>query len=139
MSAESPSSGKYNIQMGNVTQGQVVIGDYNTVSQKVGLTPLETEELRSLFDNLKGAVTAQADPDQRDEALANAAELERSIVAEQPDAGRARKALAWFRDNAPQLVGAVVSVVVNPLVGKVLEGAGQAVADQFRTLDQQKP
>ena len=40
--------------------------------------------------------------------------------------------LAWFKDNAPQFAGAVVSVVVNPLVGKVVEGAGDAVADRFR-------
>jgi hypothetical protein len=40
--------------------------------------------------------------------------------------------LRWFRDNAPQLAGAVVSVVINPLVGKVVEGAGEAIANQFR-------
>jgi hypothetical protein len=43
-----------------------------------------------------------------------------------------RKVLRWFRDNAPQLTGAVVSVVVNPLVGKAVEGAGEAIADQFK-------
>ena len=34
---EQPAS-KYNISMGDVS-GQVVIGDYNTVAQRVGLTP----------------------------------------------------------------------------------------------------
>lgn len=139
MSDDAPSPGKYSIQMGDVSRSQVVIGDYNTVSQTVGLTPRETEELRSLFGDLRGTVTARIEADQRDEALAQAAELEGAIVTEKPDPGRARKALSWFRDNAPQLVGAVVSVVVNPLVGKVLEGAGQAVAEQFRDLGQQEP
>ena len=124
--------GKFNIKFGNVTQSQIVMGDYNTVAQKVGLTPQETAELRSVFGDLRTIGAEQAQPEQRDEALAQAEELERAVVAEQPDPGRIRKVLGWFRDNAPQLAGAVVSVVINPLVGKVVEGAGQAIADQFR-------
>jgi hypothetical protein len=131
---DEQSTGKYNIQFGDVTQSQVSIGDYNRISQRVGLTPQEVGELRTLFGDLRTTVAAQAQPEQRDEALTQAAELEGAIVADDPDPGRARKALAWFRDNAPQLVGAVVSVVVNPLVGKVVEGAGKAVAEQFGEL-----
>ena len=74
----------------------------------------------------------EAPPERRDEAVAQAEELERAAVSERPDVGRVRNVLRWFRDNAPQLAGAVVSVVVNPLVGKVVEGAGEAIADQFK-------
>ena len=132
MAQEEQPPGKFNIQFGNVTQSQIVMGDYNTVAQKVGLTPEETAELRSMFGDLRTTVAEQAQPEQRDEALGQAEELERAVVAEQPDPRRIRKVLGWFRDNAPQLLGTVVSVVVHPLVGKVVEGAGQAIADQFR-------
>ena len=132
MTPDEESGSKYNVRIGDVTQSQVVMGDYNTVSQKVGLTPQETAELQSVFGDLRKTVAEQAPPEQREEALAQAAELERAVVTERPDPGRTRSVLRWFRDNAPQLAGAVLSVVVNPLVGKVVEGAGQAIADQFR-------
>jgi hypothetical protein len=126
------AEGKYNVQFGNVTQSQVVVGDYNTVSQKVGLTPEEAAELKSVFGDLKTTVAEQAPEDHREEALAQANELEQAVVATEPDPGRIRKVIRWFRDNAPQLAGTVASVVINPLVGKVVEAAGEAIADQFR-------
>jgi hypothetical protein len=124
--------GKFNVSFGDVTQSQIVMGDYNTVSQRVGLTPEETAELRAAFSDMRTTVARDAQPEQREEALAKAHELERAVVAEQPDPGRIRTVLRCFRDNAPQLAGAVVSVVINPLVGKVVEGAGEAIANQFR-------
>jgi hypothetical protein len=131
---EQPS-GKYSIQIeGDLNQSQVVVGDYNTVSQKVGLSAQETAELRSVFDDLRSTVVEQAPPAQREVALSEAAELEAAIVADRPQPHRVRQALLWFRDNAPQLAGAALSVVVNPLVGKVVEGAGEMIADQFRDL-----
>lgn len=136
---EEKPPGKYSIQItGDLNQSQVVVGDYNTVSQKVGLSPQETAELRAVFDELRSAVAAKAPPDQRETALSEAAELEAAIVTDRPQPRRVREALTWFRDNAPQLAGAVLSVVVNPLVGKVVEGAGQAIADQFRDIAEEE-
>jgi hypothetical protein len=109
-----------------------VIGDYNTVAQRVGLTPQETAELKSLFDETRRKVEAEAPPEQRQEALAQTEELERTVVAEQPDPGRIRNILGWFKKNAPQVAGTIVSLVINPLVGKVVEGAGEAIAERFR-------
>jgi len=130
---EEQSTGKFNIRIeGDVSQSTVVVGDYNTVSQKFGLSPQEIAELRGVFDGLRAEVVEQVPPEQRDAALAEAAEVEAAIVSDRPQPDRVRRALRWFRDNAPQLVGSVISVVVNPLVGKVVEGAGDLIADQFR-------
>ncbi len=131
-------AGKYRIDIGSVTHSQVTVGDYNEVSQTVGLSPQEAAELRAVFADLRGAVGEQAPPAQREQALAEAAELESAVVAGQPDANRARKALRWFRDNAPQLVGTVVATLVNPVVGKVVESAGELVAGQFRELAEEE-
>jgi hypothetical protein len=117
-----------------VSQSQVVIGDYNTVTQKVGLSAEEAAKLRGVFESFRSSVAQEAPPERRDEAVAQAEELERAVVSERPDAGRVRRVLRWFRENAPQLAGTVVSVVVNPLVGKLVEGAGEAIADQFKEL-----
>lgn len=134
MTQDEQAPSKFNVQFRDVTDSQVVIGDYNRVAQTIGLTPQQTAELKSLFDEARKRVDEQAEPEQRDQALVQTGELERAVVAEQPDPGRIRNVLRWFKNNAPQLVGTVVSVVVNPLVGKVVEGAGQAIADQFREL-----
>ncbi len=132
MSADDKPAGKFNIQIGDVSRSQVVIGDYNTVTQKAGLTPEEAAKLRGVFEQFRSSVEKEAPPERRGEAVAQAEELERAVVSERPDVGRVRTVLRWFRDNTPQLAGAVVSVVVNPLVGKAVEGAGEAIADQFK-------
>jgi hypothetical protein len=131
---EGQSTGKFNISIGKVDRSQVVIGDYATVSQTVGLSAAETAELRNVFEGLRSTVAEQAPADKREAALSEAAELEAAIVTDRPQPDRVRQALTWFKKNAPQLAGAVLSVVVNPLVGKIAEGAGQAIADQFRDL-----
>jgi hypothetical protein len=132
--ATDESAGKFDIHIGDVSHSQVVIGDYNTVTQKSGLTPEEAAKLRGVFEGFRSSVEEEAPPERRGEAVAQAEELERAVVSERPDVGRVRTVLRWFRENAPQLAGAVVSVVVNPLVGKAVEGAGEAIAGQFKAL-----
>jgi hypothetical protein len=133
-------SGKFNISIGSVSQSQIVTGDYATVSQRVGLSPEEVERLAAAFAGMRATVESEAPPEKRDEALAQAAALERAVVAEEPDPGRVRRALRWFRDNLPELAGAVTSVMVNPLVGQVVANAGEAVAAQFRdAVEEGKP
>src|SRR5262245_5910948 len=134
MTGDEETAGKFNIHIGDVSDSQVVIGDYNTVTQKRGLSPEEAAKLRIVFEQFRSSVEQEAPPERRDEAVAQAEELERAVVSERPDAGRVRSVLRWFRDNAPQLAGTVVSVVVHPLVGKLVEGAGGAIADQFKEL-----
>jgi hypothetical protein len=112
-------AGKFNIKFGDVSQSQFVTGDYNSVAQHVGLSAQEVD-------------AAEAPPDQRETAVAQAAEIEAAIVAETPDPGRVRRALRWFRDHLPQLAGTVAGVLVNPIVGKVVAAAGDAVAEEVR-------
>jgi hypothetical protein len=126
------SEGKYNIQFGNVSHSQFVTGDYNTVAQHVGLAPEEVALLRGAFDDMKAEVAAQAPPEKREEAAAHAAEIEKAVVAKKPDPSRVRKALRWFREHLPQVLGTVTSVLVNPIVGKVVSAAGDVVAKEFR-------
>lgn len=132
MSDQGGAAGKFNISFGAVTNSQIVAGDYNHVTQTVGLTPDEVAALRGVFEDLRTAIAAEVPPERREEAAASAAELEAALVAKEPDSGRVRKVLRWFRDNAPQIAGTVAAVVVNPLVGKVIEGAGEAVAERVR-------
>jgi hypothetical protein len=134
---EQPT-GKYNIQFGNVAESQFVVGDYNTVSQRRGLSPAQTAELRAIFADLRSSVAEGAPDELRDQAVAKADELERALDSEEPDLGTMRRVLRWFKEHVPQLAGAVVSVVVNPIVGKLVEGAGSAIADEFHQAVEQE-
>jgi hypothetical protein len=131
---EENTGSKFNLKIGDVHGGQVIVGDYAHVTQNVGLSAKEAAELRDVFGGLRTAVAEQAPPDKQEAALAEAKELEAAIVTDLPRPDRVRQALRWFRDNAPELVGAVVGIVVNPLVGKVVEKAGKGIADQFREI-----
>lgn len=132
-SSDTPAAaGKYNIKFGSVSNSQVSVGDYNTLTQRVGFSPEETAQLQQVFEDFKATVSEQAPPEAREEAKSQASALERAIVTDKPDPGAVRKALNWFRDHAPELAGTAMSVVVNPLVGKLVQGAGQAIADHFK-------
>ena len=119
---------KFNINIGEVHDSTVTIGDYNTVVQNNRLSPEEAAELKGVFEELRSEVAGKAPPEERDEALAQAAELEEAVVSAEPDPGRVKRVLGWFREHAPELAGSVVSVVVHPLIGKIVEGAGEAIA-----------
>lgn len=124
--------GKFNISFGgSVDRSSIAIGDYNTLVQTNALTPAEADELRRMFESLRGEVAAKATPASRDAAVEQAAELERAVVAGNPDPGRVTRALRWFRDHAPEVAGAVASVVLTPVVGKLVEGAGAELAKQL--------
>ncbi len=134
MPDDPPPTGRFNVSFGNVSKSQVVMGDHNTVTQHVGLSAAETAELRAVFAGLADTVQSDVAPELRAVALAETTELERAVLAPEPDPNRARAALRWFREHAPQLAGVVVSVLVHPLVGKAVEGAGDAIAEQFAQL-----
>lgn len=125
-------AGKFNISFsGPMHDNTFAIGDYHTIVQHHGLSPTEAAELANVFESLRSDVAGTVAPDQRDEALEQVAELERAVVAAQPDPGRVKRVLGWFRANAPAAAGAVLSVVVHPLVGKIVEHAGTAIGEQF--------
>ena len=117
--------------------GQVAVGKNITQTQSIGeaspaVTEAELEELRQLFVELKERVEAESPADKRDAALERVEELEESIVAEEPDLTTMEYVKRWFGKNLPGLAGAVTSIVVHPIVGKLVEVAGDALAAEFR-------
>jgi hypothetical protein len=122
---------KFSINITDVDRSSFAIGDYSSVIQNNGLTQEEAVALQDTFERMRADVGAKAPPEQREEALRQATEVEQAVVAAQPDAGRVKRALRWFRDNAPALAGTVVSVILSPLVGKLVEGAGTELSKRF--------
>ena len=116
--------------------GQVAVGKDIVQQQTVGARPQVTEAdiaaIRQMLDDLRAQVAAQAPDDKKDAALERVDELEEAITAEEPDLTTMEYVKKWFAKHLPQLAGAVTSVVVNPIVGKVVEAAGEVAANEFR-------
>lgn len=124
---------------GATVPGTVGVGKDIRQSQSVGsmstvVSDAEIADLRAAFADLRARVEAQAPPDKRDAALERVDELEEAVITDEPDATTAGYVRGWFAKNLPQLAGGVVSLVVHPVVGKLVEAAGEVVADQFRRL-----
>ena len=117
--------------------GQVAVGkEIEQVQTRGPAHPAVSEEdlaeLRRALAELKAKVETEAPPDKKDAALERVEELEEAVTAEQPDLTTMEYVKNWFAKHLPGLAGAVVSVVVHPIVGKLVEAAGDALATEFR-------
>ena len=116
--------------------GQVAVGKDIEQKQIIGARPQVTEAdleaIRQMMADLRAQVTAQAPPDKKDPALERVDELEEAITAKEPDLTTMEYVKKWFAKHLPQLAGAVTSVVLNPIVGKVVEAVGEVAATEFR-------
>ena len=116
--------------------GQVAVGKDILQEQAVGARPQVTEAdlaaVRQMLGDLRAQVAAQAPPEKRDAALERVDEPEEAITAEEPDLTTMEYVKKWFARHLPQLAGAVASVVLNPIVGRVVEAAGEVAVDEFR-------
>ena len=123
--------------IGDVNQGQVAVGtdieQTNTVYNVTAPpTAEELEGLRTAFGDLKAQVERDAPPDVRDEAVRQTEALQQATMAEKPDVSVMAAAKRWFLDHAPGLLGAVTAVVINPVVGKIVSSAGEAIAKEYQ-------
>ncbi len=126
-----------NANISGQVSGQVGVGKDITQTQAIGaeppkITETESAELRKILADLKAQVEAEAPPDKRDGALERVEELGKAVTAKEPDLTTMEYVKKWFGNNLPTLAGAVTGVVINPIVGKVVEAAGQGLAAEFR-------
>ena len=116
--------------------GQVAVGKGITQIQTVGaarpeVTEGDLAEMRQVLADLKAKVAAEAPPEKKGAALERVEELEQAIT-EEPDLTTMEYVRRWFVKNLPGLAGAVTSVVVHPIVGKLAEAAGDTLSAEFR-------
>lgn len=120
---------------GNIS-GNVAVGKSITQTQHIGTRQEVTEEdrlaLQQLLSNLKAQIEAEAPADKKDAALERIDELTETITDEKPDLTAIDYIGKWFGKNLPQLAGYVVGVLVNPVVGKVVEATGEIAAGELK-------
>lgn len=126
----------YSIHIGHDVSGQVVAGQHNVVSRvdaAKAIAPVsdaDLAELRAEFARVRALVRQEAGAEAKraEEQLAN---LERAAIASEPDLSTMDTVRRWFAHHLPKLAGAVFSLLVHPVVGRLAEHAGDAIAEEF--------
>ena len=136
MTSQKPN---INISSGGDNSGQLAIGDNNSQHSLVNsqnttaaTSPADLATLRQMFTSLKTQVAEAAPEDKKASALERIDELEDAITADEPDLTTMDYIKRWFVKNLPTLSGAITSVVIHPIVGKLVETAGTMAADEFQ-------
>jgi hypothetical protein len=135
MRKKSKSSQGIQVTVGGDVSGQLAAGqNIAQVSAKrtSRVTESELEELSQLLAALRSKIEAEAQADQKDAALERVQELEQAVTEKKPDLSTMEYVRNWFVKNLPGLAGAVTSVVVHPIVGKLVEAGGDALVGEFR-------
>ncbi len=117
--------------------GQLAIGNGITQIQSVNaarpeITAADREALRGMLAELRTQIEQRAPSEARQSAIERADELAEALTAPQPDLGVIAYVKQWFTRHLPQLAGAVTSVIVHPIVGKLVEAAGDGLAAEFK-------
>jgi len=137
MSKEEKSKKSYTANIRGHFNGQFLQGDGNVQIQTIGSSSLKVTEqdlcaLKQVLADFKAQVEAEAPLEKKEEALKRVEELGEAIKAKEPDLDAMGGVKSWFKRNIPKLAGAVVGVIVNPIVGKVVEAAGEGVATAIK-------
>ena len=134
MAKKQKSRSQVSWNSGNITGSQIVVGDGNVMvhNEAPTVSPAELKRLRARFSSLKRQIETTLPEDKKAEALSKANELQAAVLDKKPNPSKMASIRNWFVKNAPGIAGAVTSVVVHPIVGKLVEAAGDAVASEFR-------
>lgn len=134
MTKRQKSQSQVSWNSGNITGSQIVVGDSNVVihNEAPAISRVELKRLRTEFISLKQQIETTVPAEKREEALKKADELQMAVLDKKPNPSKMASIRNWFVKNAPGIAGAVTSVVVHPIVGKLVEAAGDAVAGEFR-------
>ena len=119
---------------GSVT-GQIAIGENNTQSQSevhYSITAQELGLLRQMLNDLRAKVESVAQPEKKDSALEQVQKLEKVVTGKKLNLSKMESVKNWFGKNVPALAGAVTSVVVHPIVGKLVEAGGDLLVKDFQ-------
>jgi hypothetical protein len=101
-------------------------------SSAVEVSEADLQQVKLLFDELKQQIEQQAPPEKKAAALERVDELQQEIASKKPDPTTFGYVKNWFGKNLPALLGSVTALVVNPLVGKVVEAASTVAAEAIK-------
>jgi hypothetical protein len=115
---------------------QVAVGKdivQQQINQSGPVTEADLDQVKKLFADFKKQVAKEAPPDKREAALEHADELEKELTSKKPTATTFGYVRNWFFKYAPAVLGGLTSIVVHPIVGKIVEAAGEMAAKEFQS------
>jgi hypothetical protein len=134
MSTDQSAGDRINAVVTGPVQGAVAVGKAISQRQDVGsmevaLSDAERAQLSTLFANLRHEVSAAVPDSDRRAAVDRLDELEHAVVANHPDLTTIEYVKQWFARKLPAAAGLVASLLIHPLVGRIVERAGDKLAD----------
>jgi hypothetical protein len=135
---------KISASFGNIGPGAQIATGREIRQTSIGapdpLTPVELATLQRLLADLRDRLAALDDLSQRERVLAEdrIVQIEEALVTagEPPAWSTLQRAGDWLLQNAPSLAGTLGRLFLHPLVGRVVEAAGDVAAawvrDRFR-------
>jgi len=101
-------------------------------SSSIEVTEADLKQVSDLFAAFKQQIEQQAPPDKKAAALERVDELQQEIASKKPDLTTFDYVKGWFGKNLPSLLGGVTSLIINPIVGKVVEAASGLAAEAIK-------
>jgi hypothetical protein len=125
----------YQVRAGDVA-GQFVVGSRNTVIHNDGVreasTPVTEAQLaavRAEFTRLRSVIGELGEGNRGAEERLD--ELEEAVTAEEPDVSVMVYVRNWFLRTLPALAGAVTALISDPVVGQLVQQAGDQLALEY--------
>lgn len=120
--------------IGGSATGQTAIGlDITQVhTEAAPVSEAELAELRQAIDSLKAQVAEQGPPAQQAEAVQHLEELHKAVTAPKPELSTIESVRNWFVKNIPTMAGAVTTIILGPIVGRLVQAGGDVLAADFK-------
>ncbi|KUL46339.1 hypothetical protein [Streptomyces regalis] len=127
--------GRYEVHVNDVS-GQLVVGSYNTVTYNEGVraaptpvTEAQLAELHAQFIRLRSAVAELGEVNRSAEERLD--ELEEAVTSAEPDVSVMVYVRNWFLRTLPALAGTVTALIADPVVGQLVQQAGDQLALEY--------
>jgi hypothetical protein len=117
---------------GQVAAGRGISQTRMTSASRGAVTEADLDELRHVLLDLQAQVNAHSPPDQKTAAIERVRELQTAIISEKPDLTTMEYVRNWFVKHLPALAQSVGSIVVHPIVGRLVEAGGETLVAEFR-------
>ncbi len=130
------SGDSFNVTIGNQASDIAIGKNIQQIREssraKLEITETDLAEINHLFVSLKEVITKSVPLERQHAALERVEELEETVSAKKPDLTTIEYVKNWFVKNLPQVAGNVIGLLVHPIVGKVVEAAGDLAAGELK-------
>lgn len=116
--------------------GSIAVGSGITqIINEKAVSSLTEEDLASLeqaLAALRQLIAQDAPTEVQAPALERLGELEDAVNAPKPDLSTMEYVKNWFDRHLPDIAGSVTGIIMNPVVAKLVQGAGDILMLEFR-------